>query len=196
MTGGKTTKWSVIKAKKGRPTYTVLAERDGRFWFLRVMGREEMFTQSVRLDQAEAMVRDLIATWDQVPDDSFDVRLVPRLGEQVDEATEALWHVRLIEALGTALARSLAVTLVRDQHLSMRDAGKIIGLSHQRVAQLLEEHDALGGDKRPDLAYYIELVDQWAARKGAVTIRPGDDPAKLDPIRKAIDSRAASSASD
>ena len=33
MTGGKTTKWSVIKAKKGRPTYTVLAERDGRFWF-------------------------------------------------------------------------------------------------------------------------------------------------------------------
>jgi hypothetical protein len=83
MTGGKTTKWSLIKAKKGRPTYTVFAERDGHFWFLRVMGREEMFTQSVRLDQAEAMVRDLIATWDQVPDDSFDLRLVPRLGEQV-----------------------------------------------------------------------------------------------------------------
>lgn len=42
----------------------------------------------MRLDQAEAMVRDLIATRDQVPDDSFEVRLVPRLGEQVDEATE------------------------------------------------------------------------------------------------------------
>jgi hypothetical protein len=42
MTGGKTTKWSVIKANKGRPTYTVLAERDGRFWFLRVMGRKGM----------------------------------------------------------------------------------------------------------------------------------------------------------
>ena len=51
---------------------------------------------------------------------------------------------------------------------------------------MLEEHDALGGDKRPDLAYYIEMVDQWAARKGSVTIRPGDDPAKLDPIRKAM----------
>ena len=83
-----TKKWSVIQAEKGRPTYTVLAERDGRFWFLRVMGREELFTQSVRLDQAEDMVRDLIATWDEVPADSFAIRIAPRLGKDLDDAAK------------------------------------------------------------------------------------------------------------
>ncbi len=196
MASGKSTRWSVIKAGKGHPTYTVTAERDGRRWLLRVTGRSELVTQAVRLDQAEAIARDLIATFDQVPPDSFTVWLRPELGDAIDEATEALSHVRLLESLGTALARALAVTLVREKGLSMRDVGKVIGLSHQRVAQLLEEHDNLGGDKRPDLAYYIDTLDQWTNRKASFTWRAGDDPAKTAAFVRAAKAKAASLAGE
>lgn len=181
-----TTKWSIIKARKGHPTYKVTAEKDGRFWFLRVEGRDDLFTQAVSLEHAEAMVRDLIATMDQVPPDSFDIRIEPKLDDQVDEAVAALDHLRLVDALGAALRRSLAVALVREKGLSMRDAGKILGLSHQRVDQLLAEHDELGGDKRPDLAYYIETLDSWADRRGTRTWRVGDDPRELEAMARGV----------
>ena len=99
--------------------------------------------------------------------------------------------MRLIESLGVALARSLAVTLAREQKMSLRDVGRILELSHQRVAQLLEEHDALGGDERPELAYYVETLDQWSNRKAAITIRAGDGPEKLEQARAMVHRHAA-----
>lgn len=174
--------WKVAAVREGRKYFTAVAERDGRFWFLRVVGRPELVTQTVRLDQAEDMVRDLIATWDDVPADSIDVRIEPRVDKIIDEATDALWRVRLVESVGAALSRSLAVELVRDRDLSMRDAGKVLGLSHQRVAQLIEEHEALAGAKRPRLEDYVRQVAKLAA-PGAVTIRAGDDTAKVEQAR-------------
>ncbi len=182
-----TTKWSTIKAAKGaRPVFTVFAERDGRFWFLRVMRRPELFTQSVRLDQAEAMVRDLVATWDQVDPDSFDVRLRVSVDGPTDDAKDALDHLRLIEALGNDLRRALAVELTRTKGLSMRDAGKVIGLSHQRIAQLIAEHDAMGGDARPGVASVMQTLAQLTDHKAAITVRRGDDEALTEGIRKQV----------
>lgn len=183
-----TKKWSEVKADKGgRPTYWVLAERDGKFWFLRVLSRPELFTQTLRLDQAEAMVRDLVATWDEVDPDSFDVRLRIRIDPQVDDATEAVRHVRLIQALGSNLTRTLAAHLVREKGLSLRDAGRVLELAHQRVAQLLEEHDAMGGDARGDLAAAVDAIDMWSQRKASVTIQPGDGPEKIERARELVD---------
>ena len=50
-----------------------------------------MFTQSVRLDQAEAMVRDLIATWDQVLRDCFDGLIT--LTDDWDDDAAFRWNV-------------------------------------------------------------------------------------------------------
>lgn len=190
-----TTKWSEVKrTRRDRPRHLVFAERDGRFWFLRIPKRPELFTQVVRLDQAEAMVRDLVATYDDVPPDSFDVTIRPILDEETTEATEALWHLRLIDSFGVALTRSLAVHLVRDKALSMRDAGRIIGLSHQRVAQLVEEHDALGGDARKPLAFYVDQLDQLTRRSESLTVRFDDPPEQRAAALAELRERAASTA--
>jgi predicted RNase H-like HicB family nuclease len=74
-------KWSVIKARgqiaRGvRPTYHVAPERDGRFWVLKVL-ELDCWSQAERLQDVEAMARDLVAVWLDVPPDSFDIVVGP-----------------------------------------------------------------------------------------------------------------------
>jgi hypothetical protein len=96
----------------------------------------------------------------------------------VEEALDALDHVRTLESIGVAISRALAVELVRVEGLPLRDAGRILRLSHQRVAQLLAEHDAWGGDRRPGVATYVEELDAWSNRKAAIRVSVDADPAK------------------
>jgi hypothetical protein len=188
---GRTTKWSVIKARKGRPTIIAAAERDGRYWLIRIDGRPELFTQAVRLDLAEEMVRDLVATYDHVDRDSFDVRVRPKLPEDVEEALDALDHVRTLESIGVAISRALAVELVRTEGLSLRDAGRILQLSHQRIGQLLAEHDAWGGDRRPGFASYVEELDAWSNRNAVIRVSVDADPVKNAEAIKRLKERIA-----
>lgn len=187
-----TTKWSAIKAEKtGRPVYDVDAQRDGRFWFLRIRQRPELFTQTVRLDAAEAMVRDLVATWDEVAPDSFDLRINPVVDEGTTEAVEALDFARTIGSLETALARGIAVDLVNRQGLSMRDAALVLKLSHQRIAQLINEQVALPGDTRPAVESLVEMLDMWTHREAAIVVRAGDPPEKRAAAVEALKARLA-----
>jgi hypothetical protein len=78
------TKWSVIKARgqiaRGvRPTYHVTPEPDGRRWVLKVL-ELDCWSQAERLVDVEAMARDLIALWLDVPPDSFDIVVEPVAG--------------------------------------------------------------------------------------------------------------------
>ena len=163
----------------GRQRYTVIAERDGRFWFLRVMGRPELATQSLRLDQAEAMVRDLIATWDQVPEDAFDVRVETFLDANLDDAVDRLRFERAkladAEQNVAALTKAVAQELV-DHGLTFRDAGRILELSHQRIAQLV-------ADPEPKSS----LIDLMAALEASIASaeasRAKDSPTEAEPAR-------------
>ena len=55
----------------------VTAERDGRWWLVRVPEVPAAFTQARRPDQVEAMAREVIALLLDVPEDAFDLRLEP-----------------------------------------------------------------------------------------------------------------------
>jgi hypothetical protein len=74
-----------------RDTYTVRASRWDRGWELHIAGpnRYEGTTQAGGLRSAEAMARDYIALDLDVPEDSFDVKVVPEVGGFLGDLTTA-----------------------------------------------------------------------------------------------------------
>lgn len=125
-----------------RRTYRALCTRVGNWWAIDVPEVSGVHTQAKRLDQAEAMARDAITVMLEVPSGSFDVQVEPVLDADVEKALEE-W-TESIEALEDQKQQvSIAITallilLVRQHGLSYRDAGRIVGLSHQRVQQILK----------------------------------------------------------
>jgi predicted RNase H-like HicB family nuclease len=55
-----------------RPVYTVTAQRDGRWWFVRVPEVPGAVTPARRLDQVKAMAREVVSLLLEVAPDSFD----------------------------------------------------------------------------------------------------------------------------
>lgn len=138
------TKWSEIKRQKAqRPRYRVTAERDGKFWFLRVPELPGVFTQVRRLEQAPEMVRDAIALMLDVPVETFDVDVQPALDPDLAELIASTQRIRnaaahFVNGSNTRLA-STVHALVGQQQLTVRDAAALLDLSFQRVAQLAAE---------------------------------------------------------
>jgi len=60
---------------RSRKRYTVTAEPDGTFWFLRIQERPDLVTQARHAGEIELMARDLIAANDEVGPESFDLVL-------------------------------------------------------------------------------------------------------------------------
>ena len=123
-------------------SYTVTATRDGNWWSLiaaDVDGRE-VASQSRRLDQADAAIREAIALVLDVDQDSFDVDVVPTL-DQIDvsdETIELLDLRRELARLGE-LSRRLtpqAVTELRAAGLTVRDVAELLGVTPSRVSQI------------------------------------------------------------
>ncbi len=79
-----------------KPSYRATARREGRWWFVQVPGEQGLYTQVRRLDQAEAMIREVISLVRHVPEDSFDVVVDPDLDSLggVREAVEAALRER------------------------------------------------------------------------------------------------------
>ncbi len=122
-----------------RKTYRVTVERDGRFWLIDVPEIERV-TQARRLEQAEAMARSLISIMTGEPEDSFDVeiqtKLARELGEIVVRAVAAKGRAAAAQAEASNALRQAAHALV-DADMTIRDAAEFLGITHQRVAQLL-----------------------------------------------------------
>ncbi len=119
-------------------TYTVRAKRWEHGWELHIDGVG--VTQSHGLSDAEHMVRDYVAMLHDVPVDSFDVSIVPEVGDGLDEeARAARESVRRAEELQReAAVRSRAAAAHLKSHgLSGRDIAAVLQISPQRVSQLL-----------------------------------------------------------
>ena len=129
-------------------TFTVTARRAGKWWALEVPEVPGVFSQVRRLDQAEAMARDALATMLDVAPDSFEVKIEPTLDDAAREVLDALARAKeqlaRVQRDAALAAQRAAVVLTRDDGLSMRDAGEVMNLSHQRIAQILEEAEHLG----------------------------------------------------
>ena len=70
-------------------TYHVTATRHGRVWELRCAELPTMWSDTIRLDQAEDTVREAIAFVADVPEDSLDIEVIPVPDEFETELAEA-----------------------------------------------------------------------------------------------------------
>jgi hypothetical protein len=122
-------------------TYRAEAERDGRFWRVRVPDIDRS-TQARSLSEAEAMVRDLIAIMTDVPQNSFDVDMRILLPEDVqielDQSQVLREQAKQSQAEAARLARDAAHRL-HTLGLSLRDIGRALGVTFQRAKQLVDE---------------------------------------------------------
>jgi predicted RNase H-like HicB family nuclease len=118
----------------------VQARRVGSWWALDVEAVPGAHTQVRRIDQAEEMAREAIAGVLDVAPDSFEVIVAPvvpaAVRALVDEATEARSQAVQAQDSAAQLTRRAAERLVAEG-LTVRDAGALLGVSHQRIAQLV-----------------------------------------------------------
>ena len=120
-------------------TYRVIATQEERFWLLSVP-ELDVVTQARTLDRAEATVRDLIAVWLDVPADSFAVEVEPRLDDEWTKLLRETKDARATADKASARASEMlrtSVTTLHDAGLSAREVGSLVGISYQRVQQLL-----------------------------------------------------------
>lgn len=124
-----------------RHIYAVTAERDRSRWFLRVDELPGVFSQVRRLDQAEGMARDAIATFLDVAPDEFDVavdvRLPADLQRDVAGVIDLRGEIDRTEREYAERTRRVATRLVQGEGMTVREAGRVLGLSYQRVSQLV-----------------------------------------------------------
>ncbi len=133
--------------QKKRKVYTARAQRDGKWWAISVEELPGALSQVRRLDQAEAAAREVIALVLDVPEDGFDVVVVPELSEEHRDALAELDRAKeqYAESM-VALAerqRRATLLLVEEAGLTVRDAATVLGVSFQRVSQLTSR----GGDQ-------------------------------------------------
>lgn len=128
--------------------YTVTARRARDWWALEVAEVPGASSRARRLDQAEGAAREAIAMLLDVPAESFGVEIEPELegpsGELLHVARLARERAELAqeEARATTIA---AVQTFAGQGMTVRDIGRLIGVSHQQAAKLLRR----GAGARP-----------------------------------------------
>jgi hypothetical protein len=124
--------------------FEAAAHRSQGWWALEVTGDDLLYpayTQARRLDQAEDMVRDLLALHFGVGKDEVGrVEVVPvldaALAEEVTQTRQARAQAERVRAEATMQTRRAAQHL-KAQGMAQRDISTLLGLSHQAVSQLL-----------------------------------------------------------
>lgn len=123
---------------------TAVARRSGRWWAVEVPALSGVFTQARTLEAVEPMVRDAIAMYLQVPAPSIDllVRFEPpdEARADVEAALASRAEAERAQAVASAAMRRAVAALAR-AGLTNRDSGRLLQVSHQRIAQLSSGRD-------------------------------------------------------
>jgi len=119
----------------------VTATRQDGWWAVRAdVPQAVVWTQTKRLDQVEDMSREAIALALDVPVSAIDVEVEFDIPEDLLDLVEAAQTMSAVatrsQVLSTRMNHAVAGAL-RTRGFSVRDIGMIMGVSAQRVSQLL-----------------------------------------------------------
>lgn len=124
-------------------TYAVVYERDeSGWWVATVQGVAGVHSQGRSIEQTRTRIQEALEL--ALPEGRrFKLRETMKLPVKarrvLAKRDAAQRKLAEDEARARELTRHAVTTLVRDLALSVRDAGALLGLSHQRVQQLVQE---------------------------------------------------------
>src|SRR5215210_8847969 len=133
----------VAVMSKRRPAfYTALYWREGSNWLVELEEEPRVHTFARTLAKAEEHIRDATALWFE----KEDVALKHVYRDLPLETSNVVWAAREARAeMASAEDRALEATregahrLMEGGGLSLRDAAHLLGISHQRLHQLVRE---------------------------------------------------------
>jgi len=166
-------------------TYTVDARRSGRWWAIAVPELKGVYSQARRLAEVEPMARDAIAAVLDVSPRSFGIAVCPILGGRLDRLVREARDARVAAQEAQVEATDRSVRALRSLHKSgipQRDAGELLGISHQRAAQLVD------ADLRPMRAIRRKAIAELRRGYDLGGPQPGarrcpSDPSRPSPTR-------------
>jgi hypothetical protein len=135
-------------AEAMRRTFKVYAMPHEGWWSIEIPNIEEALggeinTQARRIDRIEPMARDAISLLLEIPEHSFDIEIhfemTDGMREVLNEMSQAKAAAEQAQSVLAQHTRS-AVRYLKEHGFSTRDSGKLIGLSAQRISQLLAEN--------------------------------------------------------
>jgi predicted RNase H-like HicB family nuclease len=133
-------------------TYRIHLERDENgAWIVRSPDVPGFHTYGRSLRQARNRAREALSLWVEDADDAgldFKYHLPKRWREATRGFRQARTRAINAEREAQALATDVANYLTADCGLSLRDAAELLGLSHQRVQQLIAEHERHSGQQK------------------------------------------------
>lgn len=127
-------------------TYEIKVYRDGKWWMVEIPEIDGL-TQARRLSEVEDMARSFIAVDQDVAPSEIQLRnpqvIVSGedLGSTMRDILEHRRAARVAEEKAAALMVATARKLAKQQ-VPLRDIGEVLGVSHQRVHQLVQEINA------------------------------------------------------
>lgn len=128
-------------------TVTAKATRDGAVWLVHVP-EIDRWTQARTIVEIESMARDLAAIMTNAASDSIrvivDVELPTSVQAHLGEVERARTAERAARTRGAEELRR-AVRELREAGISVRDVGRLLGISHQRASQLSRSDGAEQG---------------------------------------------------
>jgi predicted RNase H-like HicB family nuclease len=123
------------------PEYQVVIERDeSGAWLARVPGVPGCHSHGRTLEQVRRRIREALSLW---ADDAAgarlveDVRLPGKVREGIRRSRDARARAERARSEAQESTAEVARLLVRDLRLGLRDAGDLLGLSYQRVQQIV-----------------------------------------------------------
>jgi predicted RNase H-like HicB family nuclease/predicted HTH domain antitoxin len=131
-------------AKQVTKTYLIEVERDeAGYWIATAPEVSGMVTQSKRLDKVAVRAREAIAALLDKSKSSFEVKTHVSMLDDVpiEDAVTARKTAEATQIDATEKVRHVASLLVKEKALTLRDAGELLGISHQRVLQIVERTD-------------------------------------------------------
>lgn len=149
-------------------TYRTIVRREGSWWIVAVEGIG--VTQARRLEEVEDMARDLVASMEDVDPGTIDLDVEVRVNDEVDQLRAEIQRLAQEADQLARRAREGKAALMRRLHeakLSVRDVGKLTGVSHQRVSQIIREPvtNAVTKEAAPATAVHQTREEAIAAAK-------------------------------